>query len=598
MTDDDATSRRSGGRAALASGAMLLATFLAAARTVDGIETSFRIPVGAFSPSELWFWVAACAFALPGGTLLGLGFARQLGAAWSRFVQAWESATPRDRSMVVVVVGIVAACLARGGNQGVLLGQPFSEDEYGIRFGAHLLTHGRLSIAAPPWFALAPTDHLHARVFVLSSLDYPGAIALAALAEWTHLGGFLYAIAAGLCASALTALTLRRDGPRFGMLGAALALTSPSMALVSMSTDPHVLSRAFLALGLCAFVFHASVGRRHGALAGASLAIAISIRPLEILALTLPLLVGTLLDARRDPRARAIAQGLVLGALPVVIAVLAYDRASHGSVLFASLTDSDLVDRHRHLFRAARDPSRWGALFAPNLPVLLATLGVFVGGPLALPLAVLGRKVDVTHRRLFAGVALAIAVAVFRVAPSARPAGSLVLSDAAVPILLLATAGAKVLLARAEGIGADRRAMRGAIAGYVGIGLTIFVLVQSVALSRHAEVQTILDRRVQAQGARGPAVVLVPHYLVAFGSLPQGAWVGTWFQQWRTPLPDASERVIVLGDRQRRREDVRRWFPDRAIYVMVPGNRMGFDFVTLESLATHPRRSWEDLRTR
>lgn len=588
MAEDASPSRSSAARSAGWLGAFLVVAFFAASQTFDGIAVQFRLPSNAFAPSELLFWISACAFLIPGSTLIGVAFATHLGEGWSRFTSALENASARERRMLIVVLGIFGLCLARGGNQGVMLGRPFTDVENGIRFGAHLLVHGNVRATVEPWFTLAPIDFLHARGLEFAALDHPGPIVVAALAELTRSGTWLYSILGGITVLCVTALTVRLHGPRLGMLGGALALTSPSLVLLSMTSDPHVISRAFLALGLAAFLFVREVTFARGVAAGLAFGIAASVKPFEIAALTLPLLLGIALDARDDSSQRRLLLGMLAGATPSVLAVAAYDWAAHGSIFFTGFVDNDLTYRHRHLLRAAVDPSRWWSLFGGNLATNLIALGVFVAGPLGLPLAYLGRSTDRTQRRLFYGVVLSFGLAVARVEPVIRAAGPLPLADATIPLLLLGCAGAKRVMDLAERKGANRRSMRGGIAGYLGLGLPIFVIVQSLALARHAEVQEMIYRRIDSVAPR-PAVVLAPPYLEVVAALPQGASTGTWLLQWRTPHADASDPVIILADRGSARADVRRWFPDRSVHVLSLGERIGFELVPLATVEERSR---------
>ena len=156
----------------------------------------------------------------------------------------------RERRLGLLALTLLAVAAARLGRAVFLLDLPITDDEYAVDFGGRILASGQLMAHLAVPRESVPGLFLYFRNGAVGSFDWIGGQAVAAMAEMSRLGPFLWALVAAIPVPALAVLMGRRLGAAWGLAAAFLFLCSPMAALLSMTTHAQLASRAFFALAL------------------------------------------------------------------------------------------------------------------------------------------------------------------------------------------------------------------------------------------------------------------------------------------------------------------------------------------------------------
>ena len=550
-------------------GSLLVAAFFALDQTSNTIDVRFIAPWDASSRGELYFWLGAVFFLLPGATLIGLSGSELTGSILTRTAERLTSANRRERLSVLVALTMLAWSIARLGNQLVLRGQPFTDDEGAARFGGQVLASGALSAPLPPMRHAFPELFLFQRDGHWTSFDFIGALLPWTLAEITHTGTLIFSFFACLLPLGVAVACTRREGPAVGLAGAAFTLVSPMALSLSLTSHAHVVSRGLLALCIALLLFVEQPSFRRSLAAGATLGLAFSVRSPEVTMLSLPLIVGACVEARRSHAARARALGLVLGAAPIVVAVLAYNFAVSGSLGFLRSAPNEISVPYAAAMRGPFELHRLWPRFGNNLAYNLLTLSIWFFGPLGLVLAWLGARVSRVHALLGLGVLLDLGLTLLHDDRGLHMVGPVHLSEAAVPLSVLAVAGGRRAYELLALLGVSRVQASAALLGYAFLGLGTFTGWHAGALHQQALRSTTLTQLVEDVPQR-PAVVLAPPLGRVQVRLPAFRDVGGFVFEWRRATPDLSEPVLIVHDSLRARGEVEQAFPQRSAYVFAP----------------------------
>jgi hypothetical protein len=523
----------------------------------------FHPPWDRVTSAEAWYWLGACFLLLPGVVSLGLATASTWARVLAGLVSKLEPMSARDRTLAVLLVGVIATALARVLNALLFQGLPFTDDEYAAMFGGQVWAEGHLAAPLPPWISAAPQLFLFSRAGTLASFDFPGVVGAWALSAVTHTGTLVFSLLAGASTVGLVVAAARRWGMRSGALAAVLALASPHFLLLSASSHGQLVSRGLLAASFAALLFVQAPGTRRGLAGGVLLGMAFLARPIEVAFVAGPWALGMVVDAARGRRTGFIA-GFLSGALAMVLVFLALNWGTGHSLLPTRLAPNEIVHPYINHYRPNFDLRAWVDRFGNNVMYNLVSTGVFLFGPLGLVIAALGANLDGTHRRLTLGVLAAFGLGLLHDDYGIHALGPVHVSEASLALLILVVGGLRRLAGWATDLGL-RTSFLGGLAGYA-LGLGVFTGGYALSIGRQASTQTALYGLVD-DAAESPAVLLAPTYASLYAAADK-LKVGSWIFSWRRVTPSATEKVIVLHDSAKARARVAQWFPDRLLLVL------------------------------
>ncbi len=511
--------------------------------------------------TELRFWLAHLALALPGALLIAYGLAPRFAPALRRLVARIDALTPRRwRWAALAMFVALAACYALG-HRLVLCDRPITDDENGVTFGARMIAEGHLRVPVLQPAGAFPELFTFQREGMVSSLDFAGAVLFAAAGIATGLGSLLYAIASAASGVAVAYAAKRWLGARGAVLAAALWIASPMIAALSITTHAHVPSRMFVALALaCAARLDTAAGtpRRDAVLFGLCAGLAVLCRPLEAAFLLAPL--GAWLVWRSPRRALGIAAGL---AAPLAIFAW-YNVQLTGVWYLQARFASGVVGGTPSLRYGMAD--RLGFNLGFNLGMLAV---FFLGVPaFAVVLGGLDRKRPILVV-LGACVLGPLALCLLHDNTGVHSVGPIHLSETTVPLVILATAG---VLRGFAWLGARGRPQLPAgilVAGYLALGCGIFGLQNCASLHDSAERQTVPDELLAFLNIHH-AIVIADQY--AHWAISDRNRTGTWVLEY--PHPDPFFRDDILFAKPTAdRAALRAHFPDRKLYTMTYSSR-------------------------
>lgn len=547
-------------------GVTMVAAFFSLHRGTNTIRVTIVPPWDASAPGELYFWLAAIMLLLPGSALVGASLAGVVGPRLLRTSARLRAAEPNERTALVMTVAVLAFVVARIGNQVFLHGQPFTDDEDAARFGGQVLASGALWSPLPPMRHAFPDLFLFQRAGAWTSFDFLGAVLSWALAELTHTDTLIFSLFAALPAPAVAALVMRRYGTVRGLAAAGLVLCSPMALTLSFTSHTHVVSRGLFALGLAGVLFVERATFARGLGAGALLGLAWTTRPPEVTALLAPLMLGYTVDALRDREQRPRALGLAVGALPAVLLTFVYNYSIGGSFGFLRSAPNEISVPYASAMEGPLALARWGPRFGNNLSYNALTLSIWFLGPVGLWLAWAGVRESRTHRLLGAGVLCLLALCLLHDDRGLHLVGPIHLSEAVVPLSILAVCGLARATRALEQLGLPRVVSMCATLGYVALGLVTFAGWHTRALEQQAMARlSVVDKAEHVD--RLPAIVLADKFAELRAQTSHYGSVGSFVFEWRRARPELSEPVLIVRDSPEARAEVARAFPDRTPYV-------------------------------
>lgn len=540
-------------------GAALVCVYLALAQLPGGFQVRFRRPFTHISAGELRFWVAHTACLLPGVAAICWGllpvFAR-LGPLGRRLAEAQS----RKVLGATVVFALVGVAIYRLGHLAFLADLPFTDDEWGARFGGQVWASGKL-LAELPLGDVVPNVYLFESAGGLfTSMDWPGLLSTWAVAEFTGAGPWVFAFWAAVPLVAVPLAAGRRWGGDAAVVAAIIAFISPMALMLSFTTHVHVVSRGALAIGLCAYVFGRSGERRlPWIIAGFALGFGLITRPFETGSITLPIALWECWQAvRGDRTARRALLWMLPGILVAVGAFLAYNQAVTGSAL-----SPPRLSARGNLEKIALADSGLGLLWyrlGTNVGFNLLLLGVFFLGPLGVAAVALGAR-DPLSRLLLAGVATSLAVAFAHDNTGVHSVGPIHYADSVVPLTLVAARGAQ----RAREWLAGWAGAWPAVVTTAVVAAGVFSAHQARSLGAQADVHA----RIYAPFADPDtprSVVLAQQYARYWLADPEAKALGTWVFDWRRPDPRGTDRVVIVHDLPGREDEILAAYPDRAAF--------------------------------
>ena len=554
-------------RAARMAGFLLLLGFFGLSATSNGTTVTFRGELTGSSPGELNLWLGHVLLLCPATLLIGYGIASSTGRLVQPIATAVRGLGARERQLGLLALTLLAVAAARIGRALFLLDLPITDDEYAVDFGGRILASGRLMTHLAVPRESVPDLFLYFRDGAVGSFDWIGGQAVAAMAEVSRLGPFLWALVAAIPVPAVAVLMGRRLGAAWGLAAAFLFICSPMADLLSMTTHAHLASRALFALALLALSAADEEGRIWlWTATGACLGLAFLCRPLETAFFSSPIALWALIQTvRRAPAYRHSLAGLSVGFLPAVAILAWHAYAMTGNPLlparFASEGHTDMTSL-----------SLWQR-FGDNLTYNVLMLAIWFLGPVGLVLVAAGALTDRFSRLLGCCVTADLCLALFHDNSGLHIVGPIHYSECAVPLTVIATYGLARLVRGARRHGFDPLRLAATLGVALAIGLGTLTCVQGAALRRQATIQRdvyrAIEREVADPGGR-PAVVLAPWFFAIVNAHPDLRGIGTWVHDWRRPMLNLEDETLFLRDVPAVEAALRAQLPGRRFFRLVP----------------------------
>lgn len=549
---------------ALVVGCVLCLQFWALAQAPSGYRIAFLPPYGAFTPGELSLAIGLMLFLFPGATLIGFAAGPWISKAVRAVLESVSRASRVDLVCGLALAYAAFVTLARLGNDFILSGFPITDDEYANQFGGRILAAGHVMLPMQGVLQVIPKLFLFSHDNQIGSMDWIGPQAAWAVAEKSGLGNFLFAFFAAAPVPCVAYVCARRLGASFGLAGLAVIAASPMFLLLSITTHTHVLSRAFLALGMVAYAVIDGPARKpwHGLVLGFALALGFCCRPPEIVMLSFPLLVGLVIRAVKGERTdKSVLGFVVLGAVLPLVAFCLHSRAMTGNAFFpARFSSESFVSGVVH----GGPWNRFGANVTYNS--LMLAIGFL--GPLGVILVAVGASFDAFTKQLVLGVVALLALGFFHDDHGIHIVGPIHYSECVVPLAIVAVHGVQrtVVVVKSGSL------VVGPLVGALTLGVLPFSLVHMNALHNQARVQEVVREFIASSIERPEAtksIVLVPPFNRVWRAVPELARVGTWVHEWQRPRPDLQDETLFVMDAEGSAEIAATQFPERAIYRFV-----------------------------
>lgn len=559
---DPARGRR---RVAIAAGWLAVLAFFGIAADRDRFFIGFHPPFTSISPGEAKFWLATLTLLTPAGLLLGYGHASRVGRLLAQVDERLRALSRRDAATMLLCGGLLAAAIARTGNELVMLGYPVTDDEWAAKFGGEVLAQGRLMITLPFGRNAFPWPFMYVRGDQITSMDWLGTQLAWTISTLSRSGHWVFALSAALPVPCVAFTVARRLSRGWGLLAGFIALTSPMGFALSMSTHGHLHSRGLLAVGLALHVWaHERRSVRIAALTGLSWGTAVMCRPFESAFFLAPLLALEAWDALREGGARRrMLLATVATALVPIALLFIHARALTGGWLPARHSGGALGQD------PVSDLPVW-VRFGSNSAYNLLRLTIWFAGPIGAVLCAAGLFTDRLTRSLGLGVLSLLALGLFHTSFGIHAVGPIHYSECLVPLTVLAAHGLANLTRWMRGHGADARLPASVAAVALGLTHMVFNAVHAVGLHGQAELQARVYGELE--GAipveQRPAVVLCPQFGRVWDHDPRLSERGSWVFQWRRPRPDFGEDLLILQDSAKANASVRAAFPGRHFFRM------------------------------
>lgn len=550
-------------------GLALIAMFFSIDRFQHGLEITFHHGFTNSSPGELYFWLGSVLLLAPGFLLLGLAAQTPLAAALRSARDRLQQMTPAEARMAGLLLVLGLAVFYRMLRLLVLSDCCVSDDEYGVRFGGQVWATGHLLAPLPVAKEFMPVFYLHVRDGLATSMDFVAQIAVSGLAWWTGLGAWTYAILAALTALAVAAVGRRLAGGPAAALAPLLFLCSPMALSLSITEHPQLVSRCLVAWSIWVLLW-AREGRPLRLLAaGAALGASALARPFETILLLTPLALATCIAGQDRATATRRVLLLAAGALPALLALLAYNTHLTGVPW--------VLPRFFYAPFKEEVPGLWDRVGC-NVTYNTVLLSLWFLGPAGFLLALFGATRDRTAGLLMAGVGLNLLGGLLHDDWGLHIVGPIHYSESVVCFALAAALGLLHLPAWARSHHFDPRpAAAGLLALLLGVG-TVFSAWHLRALHIMVRPQVlaygVLDEQLQN------AVVLAPRFEQVWKTIPALRRYGSWVFAWRGISPRAEENVVIMNDVEGAAAEARRVFPQRSLHRL---------FITAEPPYLHLR---------
>ncbi len=543
------------------AGLVLFAAHFSLAQTV-GFVAQLGLAFHFVSWREAMFWMSHYVLAVPGLLLIAYGLAPHLGQLLSRLWHGLSGLGRHRWQLAAVFYGLLLFAVAMGGRHYLLLDQPLTDDESAVTFGGRMIAEGHLRVPTPQPREALKLLFVYERDGYTSSMDFPGGLFFDALSRVSGTGDVLYAILVAVSGVALAAAGALLGGRAGAMSCAALWLLSPMVGVMAMTHHSHLLSRSLLAMALPCYLYLAlDAGRRRtlaGGLLGLLAGLAFLTRPVEAACLLTPaaLHLGAMAWQRRECRRPLLAAALAWGAMALVFAWYNQQITGHW-LLQARFAGGASSQTGQQLDIAQR--------LGLNLGFNVGMLSVYLLGPLGGALIWLGlAKCSAVTVSLGWGVVLNLLVALAHDDTGIHLVGPIHYSEAAAPLILIATLG---LLALFDLLAKNRRlrTVGASLLVAYGLGLVIFTATHGLTLRAQAALSRLPLNDLEAVTVRPALLIAEPPYLLWEKRPDLYEDVRSWRLRFPHPDPWLRDDVLVVYPSIDAPQLVTH-FPDRAYY--------------------------------
>lgn len=528
------------------------------------------------SEGEYRLWLVFFTLLVPAGMLIAYAFTDWLELGRARLVRLWLEHRPRRLLWPTLAAIFGLAALYRLGRWFLLRDYMITDDETIIRFGGQVFAMGQL-MAERLWPPDSVTEvFTYTRDGRIIAADWPGGLLVAAFAELTRTGPWIYALLAAASAWAVAAAAHHLLGPRGAVIALALWLVSPMVWSLSLTMHTHLVSRAGVAFALLAAVKlfadplepHARLSARKrvrwALLLGASVGYSFLSRPFETAAMMGPW--GLFLAYRAFTRGAEGRRQLVAAAaalLPLLGLYCAYNYAQTGNPFMTPRGANWQTDKSMMLF------GTWERA-GQNLGFNVLMLAIWFQGLVGLPLAWLGwyralPRLNAVATLLGLGIVCQLLLALGHSDLGIHIVGPIHYSEAAPPLTLLATLGVAQTV---DWLASNRLPLgwlRSLSVGYLG-GVAAFGGIFALSLYSLGEVTDIPHRAVRQAGISN-AIVVAPRPAVLERLYARSS--GTWQVFHAPPHPRVDDDYFFV-EPSVNLVALRKAFPTREVYELVP----------------------------
>jgi hypothetical protein len=565
MSEPAATPFHAGKIVAVLAGAFLVLVFFGLSMTAPGLRITFKPPVTASSPGEVYFWLGHALLLFPASCLIGYGMAGILGRLLTHARLQIDALPRREIRLITLALFLLTVALARLARFLILYDFPFTDDEYATQFGGYIFSTGHAVTKQTLPLNAIPSLGLYYRDGMMSRGDWPGAQAVWAIGEVTRSGPLIWALLAAVPVLALALLMRRRLTSAWAVVAVVIFLCSPMAVMLSMTSHAHLGSRAMLALALLGYWLSEqrdNIGS--WILTGFAFGLAFLFRPLEVVFFSTPLLAYAAIQSlRRAPGHRWALLGLVMGGLVPVLLMCAHSYATTGHPFVPPRLDERLL-----VVEDAASNDLWYR-FGANVSYNTFMLTIWFLGPLGVALFVAGVMTDRFTRLLGLGTLSSLSLALLHTNMGLHVVGPIHYSELVTPLAIIAVHGLANLIRSARQHRFDPTSVASAIAISLALGLGIFNVTHAVALHEQAGIQAAVYgwlERARPAPDSPKVVILAPQFGATWVHLPGMVNIGTWVFEWRRAHPDLRDEILILHDLPGLEPALRQRLPDRRFY--------------------------------
>ena len=557
----------------LACGTLLLLGFATLNSSATGFQATYGPSFATLSSGELHLWLAWTLFVLPGSFMIAWAITPKVAPLLSK-LDALDNLDASEEKKLLFAATLLISSFYRVLRALFLLDLPITDDEYTLSFGGKILAQGHLTtpLEIPP--DIFPTLFLFATPEGnVTSFDFVGPQLVWALSHLTGTGPWPFALLGALTLAGVWIALRSELSSKWATAGVGMLFLSPTMLGLSLTTHTHVASRAFLALFVAAYVWakRTKSSKLWGA-AGAAWGAAMIMRPVEIFLLTLPILVMTLWDLRKESPLKS-AGVFITAAAPMAAMEIARNTLISGSFLPLRLAPNAYPNRavSEGFLSFLSDPSILLDRIAHNVVTNIELLGIWFLGLPGLLLVIFGVAQNSLSKRLATGCVLLLGFGILHDNFGIHTMGPIHQSELLIALALFATYGMHSIWSWMDSkeLFMDKRRL-----AFIALGLALSLSIlnaQSLFSVRHSQkFHHDIYTQVEAYEFPEKSIVLIPqlpHFWLDDPESPR-SWV---FELKHPTPPDFGDEPLLLRFSPNARDWAVETYPNRPIFAIMPG---------------------------
>ena len=557
----------------LAFGVLMLLGFGSLNASDTGFQAIYGPLFGTLSSGELHLWLAWTLLAMPGSFMVAWAIAPKLAPRFAKF-DGLEELSPSDEKKFLFAATLLIASFYRVMRALFLLDLPITDDEYSLSFGGQVLASGQLTtpLEIPP--DMFPTLFLFATPEGnVTSFDFIGPQLIWAFSHVTGTGSWPFALLGALTLVGMWLALRAQMSAKWALAGTGLLFASPTMLGLSLTTHTHVASRAFLALFIAAYVWaKRTKSSKLWAAAGAAWGAAMIMRPVEVFLLTIPMLIMTLWDLKKDAPLKS-AGIFIAASAPMAAIEIARNLALSGSFLPLRMAQNAYPNRavSEGFLGFMDNPALLVNRIVHNVVTNIELLEIWFLGLPGLLLVIFGIANNTLNKRLAVGCALVLGFGIFHDNFGIHTLGPIHQSELLIAMSLFAVYGLRVIWSWMDEhelfVNKQRLAF---VALGLALSLSILNLQNLLSVRRSQAIHQDIYAQVEAYDFPEKAIVLIPqlpHFWLKDAKSPR-----SWVFELRPPSPpEFADDPLLLRFTPTAREWVLKHYPNRPVFALMPG---------------------------